>query len=302
MKTEDRIVQVPATPCSWQTLVRWISWHVAGRFLKRSLYYPKRIISMKRSTIFGAVFIALSSGPVQATLFDRGGGLLYDDVLNVTWLQDANYAFTSGYAGTHGEAYKGFYGDGRMPWDTATSWAASLVYHDSVRNADYSDWRLASNTPVNGVAWNYNYADNGSTDFGFNITSPHSELSYMYYINLGLKGAYSPTGSRQLDSGVYGDGTYGGQSDVGLVHNLQASTYWSGTLWAPDNNAALFFYIGNNNAGYQVMTHMSNELFAWAVRDGDVAAAVPEPETYALFMAGLGLMGFIARRRKNGQA
>jgi hypothetical protein len=28
----------------------------------------------------------------------------------------------------------------------------------------------------------------------------------------------------------------------------------------------------------------------------------PEPETYAMFMAGLGLMGFIARRRKNGQA
>ena len=29
---------------------------------------------------------------------------------------------------------------------------------------------------------------------------------------------------------------------------------------------------------------------------------IPEPETYALFMAGLGLMGFVARRRKNGQA
>jgi PEP-CTERM motif len=32
-----------------------------------------------------------------------------------------------------------------------------------------------------------------------------------------------------------------------------------------------------------------------------VMGAVPEPETYAMFMAGLGLMGFIARRRKNGQ-
>jgi probable HAF family extracellular repeat protein len=29
---------------------------------------------------------------------------------------------------------------------------------------------------------------------------------------------------------------------------------------------------------------------------------IPEPETYAMFMAGLGLMGFIARRRKNGQS
>ena len=33
-----------------------------------------------------------------------------------------------------------------------------------------------------------------------------------------------------------------------------------------------------------------------------IMGAVPEPETYAMFMAGLGLMGFIARRRKNGQS
>ena len=33
-----------------------------------------------------------------------------------------------------------------------------------------------------------------------------------------------------------------------------------------------------------------------------ILTPVPEPETYAMFMAGLGLMGFIARRRKNVQA
>jgi hypothetical protein len=39
-----------------------------------------------------------------------------------------------------------------------------------------------------------------------------------------------------------------------------------------------------------------------SMADNVTVTAVPEPETYALFMAGLGLMGFIARRRKNGQA
>ncbi len=31
------------------------------------------------------------TGAAQATLIDRGSGLIYDDELNITWLQDANY-------------------------------------------------------------------------------------------------------------------------------------------------------------------------------------------------------------------
>jgi choice-of-anchor C domain-containing protein len=36
--------------------------------------------------------------------------------------------------------------------------------------------------------------------------------------------------------------------------------------------------------------------------DGVSVTAVPEPETYAMMLAGLGLMGFIARRRKQNDA
>ena len=35
---------------------------------------------------------------------------------------------------------------------------------------------------------------------------------------------------------------------------------------------------------------------------GFAVAAVPEPETYAMLLAGLGLMGFVARRRKENQS
>jgi len=45
------------------------------------------------------------SGISQASLYDRGEGLIYDDVLDVTWLKDANYAKTSGHDA-----------DGRMTW------------------------------------------------------------------------------------------------------------------------------------------------------------------------------------------
>lgn len=229
------------------------------------------------------VFGLMLSLPAQAALYDRGGGLLYDDVLNLTWLQDANYAKTSGYDT-----------DGLMNWGAAKTWAENLVFHDSVRNADYSDWRLASNTPV-GTDWNYSYSTAGTTDLSYNITSPHSELSYMYYVNLGLKGYYSPAGTNQPDFGIFGNGTIDGQNNVGPVKNLQSPGYWSGTAYAPypaDDAWVFVTIIGGQGNGPQ-----GNELYAWAVRPGDVAA-VPEPEAYALMLVGMGLLAGVARRKQ----
>ena len=233
----------------------------------------------------------LASGVAQAALNDRGGGLLYDDVLKVTWLQDANYAMTTGFA-TDG---------GRMDWATANTWASSLNI-SRFAGESLTGWRLPVNTPV-GPDWNYNHSYDGSTDYGYNITSPHSELAYMYYVNLGLKAKYSTSGAPQTDYGIFGDGTgfFGGQANVGLVRNLQSGTYWSGTSysanplfpdWAKWVMSTIHGQQGDRDPEY---------LFrAWPVLPGDVAvAAIPEPETYSLMLAGLGLVGFIARRRSN---
>ena len=54
--------------------------------------------------LVACLFVVVSSSS-HAALYDRGNGLIYDDVLNITWMQDANYAQTSGY-----EA------DGQMAW------------------------------------------------------------------------------------------------------------------------------------------------------------------------------------------
>jgi hypothetical protein len=92
----------------------------------------------------------------QAVLSDLGGGLIYDDDLNITWLQDANYAQTSG-----------FDADGLMHWSTAMAWAADLDY------GGYSDWRLPS-------ALNQ---DGSGPCLGSNCTD--SEMGHLYYTDLG---------------------------------------------------------------------------------------------------------------------
>lgn len=226
----------------------------------------------------------LSSGVAQAALVDRGEGLLYDTVLNLTWMQDANYLHTIGDAS-----------GGRMTWTQANTWASNLVF------AGVNGWRLATNTPLVGPDWNGNHSFDGSTDIARNITSPRSELSYMYYVNLGLTADYSALGISQSNSGIFGNGTIGGQADVGLVRNLQSAAYWSGALYPPGGDAAFEFLMGQ---GVQTQTSPKDLQFfyVWAVHPGDIAASVPEPETYTMLLAGLGLLGVVARRRKQQSA
>lgn len=218
-----------------------------------------------------AAFCLLGVNTAQAALNDRGGGLIYDSDLNITWLADANYAQTqyTTSGGTLGDA------DGRMMWLDANSWAANLVYHDSVRNVDYSDWRLPA--PLN--------QDGTGPCEGFSCTS--SEMGHMFFNNLG---------ATAFNSVLSGTNT----ANLALFTNLQSYLYWSGTVYAP-NPADLAWYFGTD-VGDQSIHYQSVELYAWAVRPGDVTAAIPEPETYAMLLAGLGLLGFAARRRKLKEA
>lgn len=69
-----------------------------------------------------------------------------------------------------------------------------------------------------------------------------------------------------------------------------------------------FFSIGTSYTGYASATD-TLKLFYFDSNYGDnsgsimaTVTAVPEPETYALLLAGLGLMGAVARKRKAKQA
>jgi hypothetical protein len=262
---------------------------LAELILSGDFYYNGEFMQFehRKKLLAAGLLLGFNTFSVQASLVDRGNGMLYDNVLNITWLQDANYAKTSGYSST-----------GQMDWNTATTWAANLVY------GGFSDWRLASNTPVaGGAVYNTVYSTNGTTDFGYNITSPNSELAYMYHVNLGVKDFISTTGTFQSNYGIFGNGTINGvnynsygQNNVGLVNNLQSFGYWSGAEVSPGSGNAWDF---NTADGFQPNINKVNQLYAWAVRPGDVAV-VPIPGAVWLFgSAFIGFMGF--NRRKSIQ-
>ena len=213
----------------------------------------------------GMVTLAVTA---EAALVDRGGGLIYDDVLHITWLQDANLAATNSF-GVIGIATVG----GGMPWAIAQNWIAAM---NAESYLGYSDWRLPTTTQPDPTC--SNQFEGGG--FGYGCTG--SELGYMFYENLG--------------------GT--ARSNINAVHNANfdlflnvpaVATYWSGSEFVLETDNAWFFAVYEGYQGAQLKT---GGFSAWAVRPGDVPSAVPEPSSFALTLACLSAFGVSARRRR----
>lgn len=220
-----------------------------------------------------------SSLSAHATLIDRGNGLIYDDVLDVTWLQDANYANTTNYVTSNGRSVTT--SNGEMNWDEAMEWANQLSY------AGFTQWRLPTVKPVNGTNFVYNVSFDGTTDFGEHITSTQSELSYMYFVNLNNPAVH--------DSAL-GCGPIASSScllNTSPFNNLQSYNYWTSTEVEVDNNFAWSF---NSQHGIQTLFDAKpNEFNAWAVHNGDIAA-VPLPS--AFWMLSSAFIGLAKYRKK----
>lgn len=220
----------------------------------------------KNQILCTAIGTFVCMGNVQAALFDRGGGMIYDDALNITWLQDADYAKTSGYDA-----------DGLLPWSEAVAWADGLVY------GSFSDWRLPGTTDAgnDGCA---EFSTIGGTDCGLRPDPNTSEMAHIFYVTLGNKGI------PDADAGI---------KNAGPFLNLAGHEgYWSGTSDISNPTlAAWAFGTDGTQPGHQDTHLKSIPLNAWAVRDGDVIVAIPEPSTGAMLLTGLLALSLFVRKR-----
>jgi hypothetical protein len=234
-----------------------------------------------------AVVLVTLTGSAQAALVNRGGGMIYDTTLNITWLADMNYAKTSGYAasgvapGSSNNNTNTIWTDGRMGWGAANTWANNLVY------GGFDDWRLASTNPSDTTCSNnFNFGGGFPTQYyGFNCTG--GELTHLFVADLGNKANESVLTQT-------GD-TAEQIANLALFSNVQSLLYWSGVEFAP--NTAVAAWAFDTLDGEQGQGLKFVPLLAVAVRPGDVAASVPEPQTFALVLMGFGAAGLARRKR-----
>lgn len=232
---------------------------------------------MHNKSILGVLYIcaftACTITSTEAALIDRGNGLIYDDDLNITWLQDANYAFTSGYIHTIETTFD----DGRMDWYEANEWVNQLTF------GGYNNWRLPTTPHIDASCSGSGIKDGIALNWGYSCVG--SELGHLYIEDLGNLGYKDSSGNYQPGFGL---------ENTGAFYNLQDSDYWSGSEYLPFDNNAWYF---NFNNGFQGGNKKFADIFfAMAVRDGDVST-VPIPATAWLFGSGLLCLISIAKRK-----
>jgi hypothetical protein len=162
-------------------------------------------------------------------------------------------------------------GSSGLGWAGANAWAANLEF------AGFDDWRLPTINLTTPTTTTTDCRLVSAADCATN----GNELGYMFYQNL---------------AGLAGNTETGTQTAVGgeLLTGIQPF-YWSSTEFAPGIPLAWVFDFG---LGFSGLGSLDSQFLAvWVVRSGDVTAAVPEPQTVALLLAGLGLLGWRTKLR-----
>lgn len=234
---------------------------------------------------WGIVTLSLVSVSADAALLSRLSGLAYyDDVLDITWLANANLAATNHFGVLNIDS------GGIMTWTLANEWIAGM---NTANYLGQSDWRLPTVTDTGPPGCNDNSYPGwySGTDCGFNIDPATGEMAHLYFSTLGNTSSYNTSGIRQpCANGPWPSYCF---ANTGPFSNVQFSHYWSGTEYGPDTSFAWDF---DTRFGFQFRSALNTQEAVWAVRSGDIAV-VPIPAAAWMFGSALGLLGQLRRKQ-----
>jgi hypothetical protein len=128
--------------------------------------------------------------------------------------------------------------------------------------------------------------DAGNTASGYSVVN----------IPLSFNGGEWNTSLATLTLMSNADGIVGNGDD-----QMLGSAIWSQGQGNSNDGLQLSYNSAINGPAYIQITGVTNGGDG-GIYSGAIAAAIPEPETYAMLLAGLGLMGAVVRRRSNRKA
>jgi hypothetical protein len=271
------------------------------------------VASMVASPVFAASSAGASLDNLTLTLFS----LVPNVTPTITW-SNSNYNSISVYAYDYGNAnYQSSYqygfgalnaaastalsqasgsigsGLGNLPYTSVSSSGSTVGgagnqqgYFGSSSNGASSSFTLSANTIA---IFSATGATNAATTVGYNPLTGGNESGYSI-AQLTASGSAGINGSQSmsdyLNSYAYSTATW----------DPVTSTYkYSGQQ---DNKSGLLSVSFVNTTGRSLTGSFQAYTYAYGY---STISPVPEPETYAMLLAGLGMMGFMVRRRKGEQ-
>lgn len=264
---------------------------------------------------------ATLEGRLAATSGGTDYQAYYDTALNITWLTNANLAFSNQFGLTLSNNAVDLRND-VVSSDGSMTWAATNLWLSNLNSANYlgfNGWRLpmlGRDLTFGNLVSNFNVGSctsakfDGTSNCGWNVltTDPsdgaaandlsaltiYSEIASLYFDTLGNRSVFDTNGNVVKSNGNL--------ENAGPFTNIQhANTpdrYWLGIEDAATNRVWSFAF----GPGLQQTVQQNLSLNAMLVMDGDVASlnatsAIPEPDVVVMMGLGLLLLGFLSHKR-----
>ncbi len=177
--------------------------------------------------------------------------------------------------------------------------------HKTIRNLLLVACAVLASTVAGAASYSFEFLanDNSYEVEGIFTTADTLNVEGGYNI-LGISGTVTGVGGGVINglvanpSSPFAHTAFGFIYDNNLFPSLSPQLSNPGVLFTTDSGMKWNLW-GTSSTSYSLGFYPNNVA---QVVEGTFTSAVPEPESYAMMLAGLGLMGAIARRRKSKAA